>query len=235
MWNMSTEEPINYHSYFELDTFKHRAIFHEHEAIWEVLGRIHLYLSKQHLGVIEGFVDSAAHLIDSDLISIGKGSIVEPGAYIKGPCIIGENCVIRHGAYVRGDLIAGDGCIIGHDTEIKKAILLNGAQAAHFAYVGDSILGNGVNLGAGVKCANLKLNHNNIEITGFNFKIDTGMRKLGAIIGDHAQVGCNSVLNPGTLVGKNSFIHPCLSVHGIIPENHVIKSTSHVIIQPKNI
>ncbi len=155
-------------------------------------------------------------MVNPEQISIGEGTIIEPGAYIRGPCIIGKNCQIRHGAYIRGNVIIGDHCVVGHATELKHSILLDHAHAAHFAFVGDSILGNGVNLGAGVRCANLRLDGAPVCVQYGEESFSTGMRKLGAVIGDEAQIGCNVVLNPGTCFGKESRCFPGLTVSGYI-------------------
>lgn len=217
--------------FFSLEEYSHAALFEECVYPWEALNRIEAYLLLQPLGVIQTEVPPSAHLIDSHLISIGAGTIVEPGALIQGPCIIGRDCVIRHGAYIRGNVITGDHCVIGHDTEVKHAIFLNHSSAAHFNYVGDSIIGNKANLGAGVKCANLRLDHEPIYVTIYQEKINTGLKKMGAIIGDGAQVGCNCVINPGTLLGKNSFCFPCLNVYGFIPENGKVKPANKNIVE----
>ena len=209
--------------FFDLSNFKHQSIFDGCDNVWEVLSKISPYLDNLKLGKIDGEISKQAYLINPEKISIGKGTIVEPGAYIKGPCIIGENCTVRHGAYIRGNLIAGDNCVLGHDSEFKNAILFNNAHAAHFAYVGDSILGNSVNLGAGTICANLKLNNGLVSIRVENEKIETNLRKLGAIIGDFSQTGCNSVLNPGTLLGKNVSCYPCSNFGGFIPSEKKVK------------
>lgn len=209
--------------YFDLEQFAHPELFEGAVWVWEALNRLQGYLKKLPLGQILGEVSPQAYLIEPESIFIGKGTIVEPGAYIKGPCYIGENCTVRHGAYIRGDLIAGDGCVIGHDTEVKHAIFLNKAHAAHFAYVGDSILGNGVNLGAGVKCANLKLNHDQVSVMHNGKKVNTGRKKLGAIIGDGVQLGCNSVTNPGTFIGRKAICYPCVNIGGIILAKSIIK------------
>ncbi len=212
--------------FFDLASFQHRALFEQLTFVWEALPKIGPYLKSQALGEIEVTVPAGVHLVNPELISIGKGTVLEPGAYIKGPCLIGANCTVRHGAYIRGDLIAGDGCVIGHDSEIKNAILLNGAHAAHFAYVGDSILGNQVNLGAGVKCANLKLDNSPVAIHHEGQRIATGLRKFGAIIGDGTQIGCNSVTNPGTLIGRQVLCFPCLNLGGVILSDQIVKGTS---------
>ncbi len=152
-------------------------------------------------------------LFDGD-IQIGKGTVIEPGALIKGPTIIGDHTEVRQGAYVRGNCLIGDRCIVGHTTEMKSAIMLNDAKAGHFAYIGDSILGNAVNLGAGTKLANLKIVDFEMVIRVEGKEYKTGLRKLGAILGDNVQTGCNSVTSPGTLLGKNSLVYPCVNVSG---------------------
>jgi hypothetical protein len=148
-----------------------------------------------------------AYLFDDRVIQ-GAGTIVEPGALIKGPTVIGANCEIRQGAYVRGDCLVGNGCIVGHTTEMKTSIMLDGARAGHFAYVGDSILGREVNLGAGTKLANLRMLPGDIVIVSGRERFDTGRRKLGAILGDRTETGCNSVTSPGTLMGPRSVVYP---------------------------
>lgn len=219
--------------FFDLAGFPHADLF-KGEYPWSALSFIESYLKKYPLGLIEAQISPSAYLIHPDLISIGSGSIVEPGAYIQGPCIIGKNCTVRHGAYIRGNFICGDKCVIGHDTEIKNSIFLNDVHAAHFAYLGDSILGNKVNLGAGTKCANLRFDHGKISIQYEGRRIATGLKKLGALLGDGTQTGCNSVTNPGTLMGQFVFCSPCLNVGGFIPSHSIVKSeTSYVVVPQK--
>jgi len=216
---------------FDLSLYKHAEIFDSSEFAWQILSQITEYLKAYQNFKIEINVPSSAYLINPEFIAIGKGSVIEPGAYIKGPCIIGENCVVRHGAYIRGNFIAGNNCVIGHDTEIKNSLMLNNAHAAHFAYVGDSILGNGVNLGAGTKCANFKLNGGPIRLYYAGKFIETGLRKMGAIIGDGCQLGCNSVTNPGTVLGKNVFCYPCTNFGGYVEENSIVKPDTKISIK----
>jgi UDP-N-acetylglucosamine diphosphorylase / glucose-1-phosphate thymidylyltransferase / UDP-N-acetylgalactosamine diphosphorylase / glucosamine-1-phosphate N-acetyltransferase / galactosamine-1-phosphate N-acetyltransferase len=223
-------DPFFPSDYFDLSAFTHASLFVESEPVWMVLKKIGDYLLSNSLGKIEGVVENGAFLINPEKISIGKGTIVEPGAYILGPCIIGENCQIRHGAYIRGNVIAGNRVVIGHATEAKNSIFFDGAQAGHFAYVGDSILGNHVNLGAGTKCANLRFDHYHVPILWNERRIDSGLRKFGAIFGDHAQTGCNSVTNPGTLMGKESRLGPCATVHGVVPQKYVVKAAENVMM-----
>lgn len=157
-------------------------------------------------------------------IEIGKGVLVESGAMIKSPAIIGDFNEVRQGAYLRGYILSGKGCVLGHTTEIKYSIFLNDAKAGHFNYIGDSILGNNTNLGAGTKFANLRFLNGNIQISHEGTFLDTGRRKFGAILGDNTQTGCNSVTNPGTILGKGSFVMPNATVAaGFHPKGSVIR------------
>lgn len=220
-------------NFFDLSSYSHRALFDGIEYVWQALTKLENYLKAQKLGTIESTIPAGVYFDKKELISIGKGVLIEPGAYIRGPCIIGDGSQIRHGAYIRGNLITGTHCVIGHDTEIKDAIFLNQSQAAHFAYVGNSILGNEVNLGAGFKCANLKLNHEPIHIRNEGKTIDTGLKKLGACIGDRSQMGCNSVTDPGTIIGKDVFWYPCVHFGGVIPHGSIVKGPKGSAIYSK--
>ncbi len=141
-------------------------------------------------------------------IEIGFGTLIESGAMVKSPSIIGDCCEVRQGAYIRGYCLTGDRCVLGHTTEIKHSILLDDAKCGHFNYLGDSILGNKTNLGAGTKFANLRFLPGNVQIKYDNQKVDSGLRKFGAILGDNTQTGCNSVTNPGTIFGKDCILMP---------------------------
>jgi NDP-sugar pyrophosphorylase family protein len=156
-------------------------------------------------------------VLDGD-VYVAEGALVEPGAYIQGPCFVGPGAEIRHCAYVRGNVYVGAKAVVGHTSEVKGSVLLDEAKAAHFAYVGDSILGRHVNLGAGTKLANLKLKGDEVRfrhpITGV--PVASGLRKFGALMGDHAQTGCNSVLSPGTIMMPGATIMPCEHGHGVI-------------------
>lgn len=203
------------------------AIFGEQQNVWFPLqGGIPDFFASQNpsqTNQIDGQVSQDAYLLGKGII-IRAGAVVEPGAYIKGPAYIGEGTHVRHGAYIRGNVIAGKNCVIGHATEIKHALMLDGAKAGHFAYVGDSILGHNVNLGAGTKLANLKVFRGNIHVYHRGEKINTGLRKFGAILGDGVEMGCNSVANPGTILGKKSVVYPCVSVKGLHIDRAVIKA-----------
>lgn len=150
----------------------------------------------------------AGAVILGSRINIGKGVLVESGAWIKEPAIIGDFSEVRQGAYLRGYCLVGRRCVVGHTTEVKHSILLNDAKAGHFAYIGDSILGGDVNLGAGTKMANLKFIKGEVQVRSPEGTVGTGLRKFGAVLGDRVQTGCNSVTSPGTLIGPDSFLMP---------------------------
>ena len=210
--------------FFSLDDYPHREIFEGLTYPWEVLECMDRYLTKTP-GKIEVEIPSTVYLANRERISIGEGTIIEPGAYIQGPVIIGPHNTIRHGAYIRGNVITGNGCVIGHSTEVKNSIFLNRATAAHFNYVGDSILGNRVNLGAGVKLANFRLDQKTVSIYFRGVSRSTQLRKLGAIIGDEAQLGCNAVTNPGTLIGPRAFCFPCTLIRGFVAPQTIYKGS----------
>ncbi len=212
--------------FFDLDGYEHRSVFYDSnvEYVWDVLRLLGDYLDQLVVPEIHGKLMKGAYLLD-EKIFIGPGSEVEPGAVIKGPTYIGANTQIRQGAYIRGGVLVGDNCVVGHSTEIKNSIMLPGAHAAHFAYVGDSILGNHVNLGAGSRLANLKLDQTNVTVRVAERTYDTGLRKLGAIVGDRVEIGCNAVLNPGTLLGPRCMAYPLTLLQGFYPANSLIKRT----------
>lgn len=166
--------------------------------------------------VIKGDVHPGAYI--SGRVFIAEGARVEPTAFIEGPCIIGPHAEVRHGAYIRGNAWIGSRCVVGHTTEVKGAVFFDGAKAGHFAYVGDSLLGRDVNLGAGTKLANLKLKGDEVKVkhplTGG--MMASGLRKLSAILGDGAQTGCNSVLSPGTILMQSTAVLPCVHYHGTL-------------------
>ena len=217
--------------FFSLSTWAHRALWVSGAPVWAALHTLKSYLSAlSHRIEIE--IPPGVCLENADQISIGKGTVLEPGVFIRGPCLIGENCSIRHGAYLRGGTLLGRGCAVGHCVEIKGSILLDGACASHLCYVGDSILGSGVNLGAGVKCANLRLDRKEIVIHHGEERIGTRLKKMGAILGDGVQIGCNCVLNPGTLVGRETRSDPLLSLRGVIAPKSRIQGKTLWTVEP---
>lgn len=220
--NISSFSPFDF---FFLDHFEHRSLFDGITFVWEALSHLPLYFEQSFHNSIEVDLSPHIYLVNRDLISIGPGTVIEPGAYIEGPAIIGANNRIAHGATIRGYVITGNGCVIGHATEVKQSILLPKAQAPHLNYIGNSIIGNRVNLGAGSKTANLKLDQGEITVYSNEQEIKTGLKKFGSIIGDRSQIGCNTILNPGTLMGQDVLCYPGLTVKGVIPSRTVIKET----------
>ena len=169
---------------------------------------------------IRGEVEPGAYVVGD--VEIAEGARVEAGAYIRGPALIGPGTEVRQGAYIRGNVLTGTDCVIGHASECKSAVLLDRAKAPHFAYVGDSILGADVNLGAGVRLANLKMVAGTVTIRlADGSRIDTGMPKLGALVGDRTQIGCNAVTSPGTVVGPDCIVYASVSVQGYVPPGSI--------------
>jgi NDP-sugar pyrophosphorylase family protein len=207
---------------FDLEQTEHGALFEGCEFAWEALKRIAGYLEANLHPGLKNRCEGEAFI--GEKVFIGEGTIVEDGAMIKGPAIIGRNCEIRHNAYLRENVIIGDGCVIGNSSEVKNSILFNRAVAPHFNYIGDSILGHKAHLGAGVKISNFKLVPGNIMVEWEGKPLDTGLRKFGALIGDFAEVGCNAVLNPGSILGRNSVIYPNTNWRGILPANMIVKN-----------
>ncbi len=199
-------------------------IFKGLDYAWEVLPRI------------KDFIKEIAKELPSDFeqiaesVWVGKGTEIDDSVRIKGPAIIGCDCAIRHTAYIRENVIVGNGVIIGNSTELKNALLFDKVEVPHFNYVGDSVLGYKAHLGAGVILSNLKSAKDNIVISiGSGEVLDTGLKKFGALIGDFAEIGCNAVLNPGTIIGKESIVYPLTMVRGIIPEKHILKNDGTLV------
>ncbi len=207
---------------FDLSQTEHALLFEDCEYAWEALKKIKSYLAITLKPGLHHQSDGEAYI--GPKVFIGEGTVVEYGAMIKGPAIIGRNCRIRHNAYIREDVIIGDNCVVGNSCELKTALLFNNAQVPHFSYVGDSILGHKAHLGAGVKISNVKLVPGNVTVEKDGIPFDTGLRKFGALIGDMAEVGCNSVLNPGSVLGRGSVIYPNTFWRGILPANMIVKN-----------
>ncbi|MCA8921940.1 MAG: hypothetical protein KDD82_09040 [Planctomycetes bacterium] len=207
---------------FDLDAFEHRDLFAGAATAWDALGeRLERYIEAHVEHALLGEVEEGAHVFGP--VYLAEGAKIEAGAYVRGPVILGPETVVRHGAYVRGHVLAGRGAIIGHATETKMSVFMNLASAGHFAYVGDSILGHGVNLGAGTKLANFRVFPGNVKVrTPGGEKVESGLLKFGAIVGDEVQIGCNSVTAPGTIVGKFSRVYSVVSLRGTIPPHTLV-------------
>lgn len=203
--------------YVDVSDFTHKELFDDSEYVFDFLKKLTDYVAKNVKSEIHGTVMKGAHVGDN--VYLGKGSVIQPSAWVHGPAIIGENCEIRHGAYVGANTVTGDRVVIGHASEVGNSVFLNDARAPHFAFVGHSLLGNNVNLGAGTKLSNLKVTFKEIEING----IKTGLEKIGAIIGDNVSLGCNTVTHPACFIGKNVFGYPLALIRGFIPSNTIFK------------
>jgi len=218
--------------YLDLSKTAHASLFREGEEVWEVLPRIKEYLK----GILKpGFHGKTlgTPFIGED-VHVGEGTVVEHGAVIKGPAWIGANCEVRAGAYIRENVIVGDGCVVGNSCEFKNALLFDGAQVPHYTYVGDSILGHKAHLGAGVILSNFKLAGDEIAVrTAEGERIKTGLRKFGAVVGDRAEVGCKAVLNPGTILGRDTLLYPGIVWQGVLPSNSLVKHRGNYEILPK--
>ena len=216
---------------FDFSQTGHATIFDGCGYAWEALRRIKEYVEAHVKPGLRNKCEGVAFI--GEKVSIGEGTVVEDGAMIKGPAIIGRNCEIRHNAYIREHVIIGDGCLVGNSSEIKNAILFNEVVAPHFNYVGDSILGCQTHLGAGVILSNFKSFSGNVTVEKDGIPFDTGLRKFGALIGDGAEVGCNAVLNPGSIIGRGAVIYPGVNWRGILPANMIAKNKaqSEVVVK----
>jgi len=190
---------------------------------WEVLGKI-----KEEILKLGPTLSTEEYDRIGEDVWIAKSAKVAPTAYIHGPAIIGKDTEIRHCAFVRGSAIVGEGCVVGNSTELKNVILFNKVQVPHYNYVGDSILGFKSHMGAGSITSNVKSDKTLVKVTIGEEKLETGLKKFGAILGDHVEVGCNSVLNPGTVIGRNSNIYPLSMVRGYVPEGSIYKKAGEI-------
>ena len=207
---------------FDLTQCEHAALFDGCQYAWEILPKLAGYI-QTHYRPVQAH-RAIGHVVIGEQVQIGEGTVLEDGVMIVGPAIIGKNCQIRHGAYIRENVILGDGCTVGNSCEVKNSLLFNKAQVPHFNYVGDCILGHKAHLGAGAALSNLKLDGSNVWVEGdAGVPIDTGLRKFGAILADHTDIGCNAVLNPGSVIGRNSIVYPALSWRGFLPANMIAK------------
>ena len=213
------KDSLKCHSLFSLDSVLFIKLFHGVNYPWEVL----CTLKQRITELIEN--GSEGYTLLSEGVLVGKDVRIADTARVEGPVILCDRCEVRHGAYIRGSVILGAGCVVGNSSEIKNSILMDGAQIPHFNYVGDSVLGRGSHLGAGAICSNLRSDKKCVVIRGENLRVETSLRKLGAILGDGVEIGCGAVLCPGTVIGKNTSVYPLTLARGIYPENSIVKDT----------
>lgn len=207
---------------FECKTEYLKELFSSSEYPWQMLPKIKEYI----LGLISEGLDGFTMIADG--ILVGENVKIYPTATIEAPAIIGSGTEIRPGAFIRGCVITGEKCVIGNSSELKNCILLDGVQVPHYNYVGDSVLGNKAHLGAGSVCSNLKSDGKSVVIHA-DTEYQTGLRKVGAILADGADIGCGCVLNPGTIIGKGTSVYPRTSVRGVVEDNFIVKSMDNIV------
>jgi NDP-sugar pyrophosphorylase family protein len=209
-------------AYLDLSKTSHRVLFDDSAPVWSAIARIKDYLAETLRPAVHGKVWPGAYV--GERVYIGAGTAVMPGAVILGPAWIGENCFVAPGCYFREHVIVDHACIVANSSEFKNCILFEGCEAPHFNYVGDSILGYKAHLGAGAILSNWRLDHAPISIhLPDGGIIETGLPKFGAVVGDHVDVGCNTTISPGSLLGRHSVIYPNCHWRGILEANRVVK------------
>lgn len=194
------------------------------EYPWEALKGIGEFIRK-----IGPTLDTDIYEQKGEEIWVAKSAKVAPTAYLNGPLIIDEDAEIRHCAFIRGSAIVGKGSVVGNSTELKNVIIFNSVQVPHYNYVGDSILGHKSHMGAGSITSNVKSDKTLVVVKDQDEEIKTGLKKFGAMLGDHVEVGCNSVLNPGTVIGRCSNIYPLSMVRGVVPANSIYKNKNEIV------
>ena len=190
---------------------------------WQALGGIKDLILELGSALDDSYVETAPQ------VWVHKTAAVAPSAFLGAPCIIGPNTEVRHCAFIRGSALVGSGCVVGNSVELKNVILFDNVQVPHFNYVGDSILGYKSHMGAGAVTSNVKSDQTPVTVKNGDEQIPTGLKKFGAMLGDHVEVGCNSVLNPGTVVGRNSNIYPTSCVRGVVPEKSIWKTGGIIV------
>ena len=194
------------------------------EYPWQVLGNIKSFILKLGENLPSDRFEKRG-----DDIWVAKSAKILPSAYIAGPCIIDEDAEIRHCAFIRGSAIVGKNCVVGNSVELKNVILFDNVQTPHYNYVGDSILGYKAHMGAGSVTSNVKSDRTLVAVREGDEKLETGLKKFGAILGDYVEIGCNSVLNPGSVIGRNSNVYPLSSVRGTVPPNSIYKNADDIV------
>ncbi len=201
-----------------------KKLFDESEYPWEMLPKIKEHIKSLISEGLDGFTEI------KEGVFVGENVKIAPTATIIAPAIIGEGTEIRPGAYLRGNVITGRNCVLGNSTELKNCILLDKAQVPHYNYVGDSVLGNLAHMGAGSICSNLKTDGKAVVIHG-DEEYETGLRKIGGILGDGADIGCGCILNPGTVIGKTTSVYPLNSLRGVFPGGCIVKSMDNIVVR----
>ncbi|MBQ8086034.1 MAG: UDP-N-acetylglucosamine pyrophosphorylase [Lachnospiraceae bacterium] len=216
-------EMVTINSLYSLDETLAKPLLEKYTYPWEVL---------PHIG---DFILELIKTLPQDIyeergenVWIAKSAKIYPNNFIAGPCIIGERTEVRPGAFIRGNALVGDDCVVGNSTELKNVILFNHVQVPHYNYVGDSVLGFYSHMGAGSITSNVKADKTLVHVKGSGFDIDTGLKKFGAMLGDHVEIGCNSVLNPGSVICRESNVYPVSMVRGVVPPNSIYKDKDNI-------
>ena len=217
-------ESIRIENMYDLNETIAAEIFEGKTYPWEVLPLIKEFIVK-----LGNTLDPAEYDKIGEDIWVAKSAKIAPTVALNGPCIIGKDAEVRHCAFIRGNAIVGEGAVVGNSTELKNVILFNKVQVPHYNYVGDSVLGYKSHMGAGSITSNVKSDKKLVVVKAGEEKIETGMKKFGAMLGDEVEVGCGSVLNPGTVVGNHSNIYPLSSVRGFVPANSIYKKQGEVV------
>lgn len=212
---------------YDLDHTIAKDIFEGKEYPWQVLPLIHDFILQ-----LGSLLNPEVYEKIGEDIWVAKSAKVAPTACLNGPLIVDENAEVRHCAFIRGNAIVGKDSVVGNSTELKNVILFDHVQVPHYNYVGDSVLGYYSHMGAGSITSNVKSEKTLVQIHDGDAVYDTGLKKVGAMLGDHVEVGCNSVLNPGTVIGRWSNVYPTSMIRGVIPANHIFKDSAHIV--PKN-
>lgn len=200
----------------------HAELFQPDKPAWSALRGIGDYLQQHLKPQLLGTVAPGAFV--GEQVFLDEGSVVEHGAVIKGPAWIGKNCVVRAGCYIRENVIVGDNAVLGNSCEFKNCLLFDNCEVPHYNYVGDAILGYKAHLGAGVVLSNVRLDRREVTVKSASGLLLTGLKKFSALVGDHAEIGCNSVISPGSIIGRRSIVYPLTHFGGVLPADNVLKT-----------
>ncbi|MBQ6018628.1 MAG: UDP-N-acetylglucosamine pyrophosphorylase [Clostridia bacterium] len=212
---------------FDLSHTAAKPLLEKYEYPWQALEEMKSFIAS----LCEALKCSGDYLFPEPDVAVHKTAKIHPTADITGPCVIGADVEVRPGAFLRGSVLIGERCVIGNSCEFKNAIIFDDCQVPHFNYVGDSILGYHAHMGAGAVTSNVKGDRSDVVIKNGSETFETGRYKVGAFLGDHAEIGCNSVLNPGTIVGRGARVYPLSMVRGVVPEQTIYKRLGDVVVK----
>jgi UDP-N-acetylglucosamine diphosphorylase / glucose-1-phosphate thymidylyltransferase / UDP-N-acetylgalactosamine diphosphorylase / glucosamine-1-phosphate N-acetyltransferase / galactosamine-1-phosphate N-acetyltransferase len=218
--------------FLDLSKSEHASLFLDSVPVWDALKQIASYLERLLQPQMQGQIIGAPFI--GNRVAIGSGTVIENGATIKGPAWIGNDCEIRSGCYIRENVIVGNGVVLGNSCEFKNCLVFDEAEIPHFSYIGDSILGFKAHIAAGVILSNVRLDRSEVSVRYQEKRISTGLRKFGAIVGDRAEIGCNSVISPGSVIGRRSLIYPLTHFSGVLAENTILKNHQNLRTIPRD-